>query len=129
LIIISRATKIAATTTQTKKTMTNTPNGICFSRTATGPKSAGPVGTGRSPTFVPVMINFESPVAGGCGTVIFWKHVGHSITVLLRHDSHLICWPQTGQANLNSLMIVWRAFHIHALAAIRFFAESRDISE
>src|SRR5476651_964639 len=64
----------------------------------------GNLGTGRSPTFVPVMMNFASSDAGACGAVIFWKHVGHSITVPLRDESHIMCWPHTGQANLNSLM-------------------------
>ena len=61
------------------------------------------------------MMNFGSSVAGACGTVIFWKHVGHSITVPLCDESHLMCWPHTGQAYLNSLMAVCKTFHIRAL--------------
>jgi len=37
-------------------------------------------------------------------TVIFWKHVGQSMTVPACDESHLMCWPHTGQAYLNSLM-------------------------
>jgi hypothetical protein len=59
---------------------------------------------GRSPTFLPVMINFESSVSGACGAVIFWKQVGHSITVPLCDESHFMCWPHTGHAYLNSLI-------------------------
>src|ERR1017187_5196078 len=80
---------------------------------ATGKPSTGAVGlgsgifgTGRSPAFVPAMMNFVSSVAGACGTVIFWKHVGHSITEPLCDESHLMCWPHTGQAYLNSAMAV-----------------------
>jgi hypothetical protein len=36
--------------------------------------------------------------------VIFWKQVGHSITVPLCDESHFMCWPHTGHAYLNSLM-------------------------
>jgi hypothetical protein len=50
-------------------------------------------------------MNFCSPDAGACGTVIFWKHVGQSITVPACDESHLMCWPHTGQAYLNSLML------------------------
>jgi hypothetical protein len=48
-------------------------------------------GTGRSPVFVPVMMNFGSSDSGACGAVIFWKHVGHSITVPLCDESHFMC--------------------------------------
>jgi argininosuccinate lyase len=44
--------------------------------------------------------------------VIFWKHVGHSITVPACDESHIMCWPHTGQAYLNSLMAVGITFHI-----------------
>jgi len=40
---------------------------------AAPPRSPPPPGMGRSPTFVPVMMNFGSSVAGACGAVIFWK--------------------------------------------------------
>jgi hypothetical protein len=70
----------------------------------------GNFGTGRSPTFVPVMMNFVSGDAGACGAVIFWKHVGHSMTVPLCDESHIMCWPQTGQAYLNSLMATPKHF-------------------
>jgi hypothetical protein len=53
--------------------------------------------------------------------MILWKHVGHSIIVLLRHDSHLMCWPQTGQTNLNSFMLSETAFHIRVSLATGFF--------
>jgi len=42
--------------------------------------------------------------SGACGTTIFWKQVGHSICPPLVIESAVICWPQTGHANLNSLI-------------------------
>jgi hypothetical protein len=73
------------------------------------------------------MMNFELPVAGACGTVIFWKHVGHSITVPLCEESHLMCWPHTGQAYLNSLTAVGKTFHIFTAAATPFlFSSGKD---
>jgi hypothetical protein len=45
----------------------------------------------------------EADVGAG-GTTIFWKQVGHSICVPLALESVAICWPQTGQRNLNSLI-------------------------
>jgi hypothetical protein len=67
------------------------------------------------------MINFGSSVAGACGAVIFWKQVGHSITVPLCDESHFMCWPHTGHAYLNSLMAGGKAFHIRAPSATRIF--------
>src|SRR5271154_257761 len=72
--------------------------------------ASGIVGTGRSPFFVPVMMNFGSSVSGACGTVIFWKQVGHSICEPACDESHLMCWPHTGQAYLNSLMALRKHF-------------------
>src|SRR5487761_2444748 len=84
--------------------------------------SVAAFGSGRSPTLVPVRTNFwSSPAAGACGAVIFWKHVGHSIIVPACDESHLICWPQTGQAYLYSLMAAAETFHIRAVLATRFF--------
>src|SRR6204780_2229725 len=71
---------------------------------------SGIVGTGRSPFFVPVMMNFCSSDDGACGTVIFWKHVGHSIVEPACDESHITCWPHTGQAYLNSLMALRKHF-------------------
>ena len=101
---------------------------------ATGESFWGGVGAGGVPkcvsgfdtdclrAFEPVIINSTSSPAGACGTMILWKHVGHSIIELLRHDSTLICWWQTGQTNLNSLMLLRVAFHICAPLATGFFA-------
>jgi hypothetical protein len=75
------------------------------------------------------MMNFGSSVAGAWGATIFWKHVGHSIVVPLCDESHLMCWPQTGHAYLNSLMAAGKAFHIRSSAATWFFTESRDFLE
>jgi hypothetical protein len=58
-----------------------------------------------SVSLVPVRINFGSSDAGACGAVIFWKHVGHSITEPPWDESHIMCWPHTGHAYLNSLML------------------------
>jgi hypothetical protein len=49
-------------------------------------------------------MNFVSTEAGACGTTIFWKQVGHSICPPLVVESAVMCWPQTGHANLNSLI-------------------------
>jgi hypothetical protein len=78
-------------------------------------------GAGRSPTLVPVMMNLWSSDEGACGTVIFWKQVGHSIFVPACDESHRMCWPHTGQAYLNSLIEVRRTFHICARSAMGFF--------
>ncbi|MGA3162769.1 MAG: hypothetical protein ABSD77_01010 [Verrucomicrobiota bacterium] len=67
------------------------------------------------------MTNSISSSVGARGTMILWKHAGHSIIVLLRHDSHLTSWPQDGQTNLNSLMLFKIAFHIRAPLATGFF--------
>jgi len=50
------------------------------------------------------IISLESVEAGACGTTIFRKHVGHSIFPPLVLESAVMCWPQTGHANLNSLI-------------------------
>ncbi len=94
-----------------------------------GARYSGMFGAGRSPTLVPVMMNFESSVEGACGTVIFWKHVGHSIFVPACDESHRICWPHTGQAYLNSLMAAAETFHIHRRTATPIFrSESSSFS-
>src|SRR5947208_804209 len=69
-----------------------------------GARSSGALGIGRSVFLVPVRMNFCSSVAGAWGTVIFWKQVGQSICVPACDESHLMCWPHTGQAYLNSLI-------------------------
>ena len=56
--------------------------------------------------------------------MILWKHVGHSIIELLRHNSTLICWWQTGQTNLNSFILAEIAFHIRAPLATGFLRVS-----
>jgi hypothetical protein len=121
----------AASATQSKTTKAIATTGNFFTGSDAGviPAFATAAGIGRSPTFVPVMINFESSVAGACGAVIFWKHVGHSITVPLCDESHFMCWPQIGHAYLNSLMAGGKVSHIRAPSATWFFYESRDISE
>jgi hypothetical protein len=54
--------------------------------------------------------------------VIFWKQVGHSMTEPPCDTSHIMCWPHTGQANLNSLMgFSAQTFHIRAALATRIF--------
>jgi hypothetical protein len=117
---ISPRNKNAASAKQSRTIRTNVVAGKSFSGGVAIPESTGAVETGRSPFFVPVMMNFGSSVEGACGAVIFWKQVGHSITVPLCDESHFMCWPHTGQANLNSLMAVRKTFHIQAAAAIRF---------
>ncbi len=51
-------------------------------------------------------MNLDCSEDGAWGTINLRKHVGHSIGDPLAAASQVICWPQTGQANLNSLMIV-----------------------
>jgi hypothetical protein len=49
-------------------------------------------------------MSLESPAVGPCGTTIFWKQVGHSSCDPAVLESAVMCWPQTGHANLNSLI-------------------------
>src|SRR5205809_1642519 len=48
--------------------------------------------------------NFESPAAGAWGTTILRKQVGQLSCPPLVLESAVMCWPQTGHANLNSLI-------------------------
>jgi len=50
------------------------------------------------------MISLESVEVGACGTTIFRKQVGQLIFPPLVLESAVMCWPQTGHANLNSLI-------------------------
>src|SRR6266850_2215257 len=64
-----------------------------------------PDGAGRGlPTWDADKMNFGSANEGAWGTTIFWKQVGHSICPPLVVESAVMCWPHTGQANLNSLI-------------------------
>src|SRR5437016_780057 len=64
-----------------------------------------PDGAGRGlPTWEADKINFGSADEGAWGTTIFWKQVGHSSWPPLVVESAVMCWPQTGHANLNSLI-------------------------
>ena len=64
-----------------------------------------PEGAGRGlPTWDADKMNFGSADEGAWGTTIFWKQVGHSICPPLVVESAVMCWPHTGQANLNSLI-------------------------
>src|SRR5712671_212142 len=56
-------------------------------------------------------MNFGSASEGACGTTIFRKQVGHSSCPPLVLESAVMCWPQTGHANLNSLIGFGRRFH------------------
>src|SRR3974390_2478931 len=56
------------------------------------------------PTCEAERMNLGSSEDGPCGITIFWKHVGHSSCPPLLLESAVICWPQTGHANLNSLI-------------------------
>jgi hypothetical protein len=55
-------------------------------------------------TWAAERINFESLVAGAWGTTILRKQVGQLSCPPLALESAVICWPQTGHANLNSLI-------------------------
>ena len=132
LKIFPQNTNSATAAAQNKTTKAIAATGDFFSGSRMGvikPAFATVDGIGRSPVFVPDMINFGSSDSGACGTMIFWKHVGHSIVVPLCDESHLMCWPQTGHAYLNSLMAAGKAFHIRVSAAMWIFTESRDILE
>ena len=73
-------------------------------------------------------MNLDESSAGDCGTTIFWKHVGHSIRVPLALESLLMCWPQTGQANLNSVMLTgWQAGS-HAAVTLAGSSLGRNLS-
>ena len=48
--------------------------------------------------------NFESPAAGAWGTTILRKQGGQLSCPPLVLESAVMCWPQTGHANLNSLI-------------------------
>src|SRR5881396_1522011 len=62
--------------------------------------------TGRGlPTWAAETMSFELAEAGACGAMIFWKQVGQSSCVPLVLESAVICCPQTGHANLNSLIV------------------------
>jgi hypothetical protein len=63
-----------------------------------------PKDVGAVPALVPERMNFGSPESGACGATILWKQVGHSNGFPLALESAVICCPQTGQANLNSLI-------------------------
>src|ERR1017187_5906403 len=125
LKIFPRKAKTAAPARPTTSSNTSTTAaGNFFSGAATPPAVAG-TEVFFSVTFEPVRMNFWSSDAGACGTVIFWKHVGQSITEPACDESHLMCWPHTGQAYLNSLMPIpeWSdatTFHIRAPLATRF---------
>jgi hypothetical protein len=56
------------------------------------------------PTCEVERMNFASAEEGAWGTRIFWKQVGHSMCPPLLLESAVMCWPQTGHANLNSLI-------------------------
>ena len=64
-----------------------------------------PVETGRGlATWEAERMNLVSADEGACGTTIFRKQVGHSMCPPLVLESAVMCWPQTGHANLNSLI-------------------------
>ena len=96
--------KATAVPIKIKITTTTSAPGKLFFAGAKPDAISGTVEVGRSLFFVPVMTNFWSSDDGACGAVIFWKHVGHSITVPACDESHIMCWPHTGQAYLYSLM-------------------------
>ena len=60
-------------------------------------------GRARSGMGVARRMRFEGP-DGAVGTSIFWKHVGHSICLPLSAAVAETCCPQTGHANLNSII-------------------------
>src|SRR5512137_823960 len=53
-------------------------------------------------------MNLVSLEAGAWGTTIFWKQVGQEICAPDVVESAVRCWPQTGHANLNSLIATAR---------------------
>ena len=61
------------------------------------------VGRGLA-TWVAESMSLVSTDLGAWGTTIFWKQVGHSICPPALVESAVMCWPQTGHANLNSLI-------------------------
>ena len=71
------------------------------------------------------IMSFESVEAGAWGTMILRKQVGQSIFPPLALESAVICWPQTGHANLNSLIAVGpKPFHTELAPTILFSPEN-----
>src|SRR6266550_2475416 len=104
LRILSRKTNAVPPTEQNTTRRATAAEGNFFAD-ATASDPAAPVGDGRLVTSEAVSTRFGDPAADGCGTISFRKHVGHSICEPLVRASHVMCWPHTGQANLNSLML------------------------
>jgi hypothetical protein len=123
LKMIPRNINTVTATAQSKMTKAIPATGESFGgRAGAGgiPKFVSGFAAGRRVAFEPFIINSSSSPAGACGTMILWKHDGHSIIELHRHDSHLMLLPQDGQTNLNSLILLEIAFHIRARLATGF---------
>ena len=60
---------------------------------------------GRDGASEAVSTRLEAPGAVAWGTTSWRKQVGQAIGEPLPPEAHVMCWPQTGQANLISLMI------------------------
>jgi hypothetical protein len=100
--VLPKKTKTAAAKTKTANPMPTTKKLFAAGRAVPAREFAAGF---FSTNLEPVSIYFCVSDAGACGAVIFWKHVGQSITVPACDASQIICWPQTGHANLNSLML------------------------
>jgi hypothetical protein len=59
---------------------------------------------GRDGTSAAVRTKPGESAAGALGTTSLRKQVGQSIGEPVAVESHVMCWPQTGQANLKELM-------------------------
>src|SRR5688572_8216504 len=101
---LSRKTTAPATRASRMITSTTAATGNFFAAGRDRVSPATMPDFGRWSTSDAAKTSLELPSLGAWGTTILRKQVGHSICEPPTVESHVMCWPQTGQANLNSLM-------------------------
>ena len=99
---LCQSKKAAPPVTRSNKTGISDALRLCNLVFLTAGSEANEVGAIEA--FVAERINFGSPDSGAWGATILWKQVGHSNGFPLALESAVMCCPQTGQANLNSLI-------------------------
>src|SRR6266581_4167913 len=75
------------------------------------------------PTWAAETMSFECADEGACGMMSFWKQVGQSSCAPLVLESAVICCPQTGHANLNSLIALARTIPYRGAADNVFYLQ------
>ena len=106
-MILPRKTKAAVNAAQIANPSVSAAQGNRFVGTVR-PAAALPFPgseVGRDCTSEAVSTRFDAPGAVAWGTMSWRKQVGQAIGEPLLPEAHVMCWPQTGQANLISLMI------------------------